>query len=172
MCSRITACGNWNINIGSFWPKVKSEMSEYPMWFSWLLRILRAAWSMSRCCTFEWVASWVCVMTAGWDDFGRVCDNSESRGGWESAARGLGAHPGLFVLLPRRLPQLCLEATKRSAPEGIHRVQAGTQFRLLRGIWRRREFTSKGLKINMSWLEKNFLWLYVEEPIHSFKTNS
>ena len=56
------------------------------------------------------------------------CDAQKTGEAGGSPARGLGAHPGLFVLLFRHVPQLCLEAAKRNILEGFHRIQVGTQF--------------------------------------------
>lgn len=55
------------------------------------------------------------------------CDAQKAGEGGGSLARGLGAHPSLFFLLFRHLPQLCLKVAKRNTPEGFHSMQVGTQ---------------------------------------------
>lgn len=55
------------------------------------------------------------------DHLGGVLGELRSRVVPGSTARGLGAHPGPFVLLSRDL--CCLEATKSNSTERTHRTQ-------------------------------------------------
>lgn len=113
-----------NINICTFGPKDKSKMQEHPFWLSCLPDPLDFRKHVQM--LYFGVRSELCVMTAGLGTILEVnCDSSESRRGWGMHCQRAWTPTRSIISQPRCLPQLCLEATKRITPEGIHRMQVG-----------------------------------------------
>lgn len=124
-CSERIAHSSRNINICTFWPQDKSKMQEHPFWLSWLPDLLDFKKNVQM--LYFGVRSELCVVTAGLGTNLEVnCDSSESRRGWGKHHQRAWSPSRSIVLQPRCLPQPCLEAAKRIAPEGIHRMQVGT----------------------------------------------